>query len=184
MDDAIFTFFFPQGNTFQATLTTSTDTSFVILNYKDIQWTTGVASGGDPKTGLGGTPAHAGFNSGDETNYYNIPGSRTEAVINITKTSNVNVPGRWVFQVDDFKVTGVTTEAPNAAADKRSVNASQTPLTPSLWPLLQTRSTTSARAIKLQLRRRGSRVPSVSQLSVCTEGCLGFICTNFCPFTP
>uniref|UniRef100_A0A669QBQ2 NIDO domain-containing protein n=2 Tax=Phasianus colchicus TaxID=9054 RepID=A0A669QBQ2_PHACC len=105
-----------KGNTFQATLTTNTNTSFIILNYKDIQWTTGVASGGDPKTGLGGTPAHAGFNSGDETNYYNIPGSRTEAVINITKTSNVNVPGRWVFQVDN-EVIGETTEKP--PTDKR-----------------------------------------------------------------
>ncbi|NXK53983.1 TECTA protein, partial [Chauna torquata] len=104
-----------KGNTFQAALTTNTETSFIILNYKDIQWTTGAASGGDPETGLGGTPAHAGFNSGDETNYYNIPGSRTEAVINITKTSNVNVPGRWVFQVDNFTVTGVPTEVPKVA---------------------------------------------------------------------
>lgn len=61
MDDTVFNFFFfLQGNTFQAALTTNTKTSFVILNYKDIQWTTGVASGGDPKTGLGGTPAHVG----------------------------------------------------------------------------------------------------------------------------
>ncbi|XP_032063131.1 alpha-tectorin-like isoform X2 [Aythya fuligula] len=104
-----------KGNTFQAALTTNTETSFIILNYKDIQWTTGAASGGDAETGLGGTPAHAGFNSGDETNYYNIPGSRTDAVINITKTSNVNIPGRWVFQVDNFKVTGVPTEMPKVA---------------------------------------------------------------------
>lgn len=64
------TSFFPQGNTFQAALTTNTKTSFVILNYKDIQWTTGVASGGDPKTGLGGTPAHVGGAEGkwDEGN--------------------------------------------------------------------------------------------------------------------
>uniref|UniRef100_A0A8V0X6J7 NIDO domain-containing protein n=1 Tax=Gallus gallus TaxID=9031 RepID=A0A8V0X6J7_CHICK len=108
-----------KGNTFQAALTTNTKTSFVILNYKDIQWTTGVASGGDPKTGLGGTPAHAGFNSGDETNYYNIPGSRTDAIINITTTSNVNVPGRWVFQVNELELIGVPTEVPHAAADKR-----------------------------------------------------------------
>ncbi|NXH13739.1 SNED1 protein, partial [Bucco capensis] len=99
-----------KGNTFQATLTTDTKRSFVILNYWDIQWTTGSASDGDAETGLGGTPAHAGFNSGDNINYYNIPGSQTEAIINITKTSNVNVPGRWVFQVDDFKVTGVPTQ--------------------------------------------------------------------------
>ncbi|NXT88252.1 TECTA protein, partial [Anhinga rufa] len=104
-----------KGNTFQATLTTDTETSFIILNYWDIQWTTGTASGGDPETGLGGTPAHAGFNSGDETNFYNIPSSQTEAIINITKTSNVNVPGRWVFQVDNFKVTGVPTEVPKVA---------------------------------------------------------------------
>ncbi|NXE29678.1 TECTA protein, partial [Ardeotis kori] len=101
-----------KGNTFQAALTTDTKMSFIILNYWDIQWTTGTASDGDPETGLGGTPAHAGFNSGDETNFYNIPGSQTEAIINITKTSNVNVPGRWVFQVDDFKVP---TEVPKAA---------------------------------------------------------------------
>ncbi|XP_010569784.1 PREDICTED: IgGFc-binding protein-like [Haliaeetus leucocephalus] len=93
-----------KGNTFQAILTTDTKTSFIILNYWDIQWTTGAASDGDAETGLGGTPAHAGFNSGDETNFYNIPGSQTDAIINITKTSNVNVPGRWVFQVDNFKI--------------------------------------------------------------------------------
>ncbi|NXW25826.1 TECTA protein, partial [Circaetus pectoralis] len=104
-----------KGNTFQAVLTTNTKTSFIILNYWDIQWTTGAASDGDPETGLGGTPAHAGFNSGDETHFYNIPGSQTDAIINITKTSNVNVPGRWVFQVDDFKVTGVPTEVPKVA---------------------------------------------------------------------
>lgn len=61
----------------------------------------------------------AGFNSGDETNYYNIPGSRTDAIINITTTSNVNVPGRWVFQVNELELIGVPTEAPHAAADKR-----------------------------------------------------------------
>nr|XP_009665529.1 PREDICTED: alpha-tectorin-like isoform X1 [Struthio camelus australis]XP_009665530.1 PREDICTED: alpha-tectorin-like isoform X2 [Struthio camelus australis] len=107
-----------KGNTFQAALTTDTKMSFIILNYADIQWTSGLASGGDPDTGLGGTPAHAGFNSGDESNFYNIPGSRTEAIINITKTSNVNVPGRWVFQVDKFKVTGVPTEEPKIPDSK------------------------------------------------------------------
>ncbi|NXV81813.1 TECTA protein, partial [Atlantisia rogersi] len=101
-----------KGNTFQAVLTTDTRLSFIILNYWDIQWTTGAASDGDPETGLGGTPAHAGFNSGDATHYYNIPGSETPAILNVTQTSNVNVPGRWVFQVDDFKVTGVPTDPP------------------------------------------------------------------------
>ncbi|XP_053123555.1 IgGFc-binding protein-like [Hemicordylus capensis] len=96
-------------NTFQAVLTTNRKASFVILNYADIQWTTGAANGGDPKTGLGGTPAQAGFDSGDQTNYYVIPASHTPDILNIGKTSNVNIPGRWVFQVNEF-VTGITTD--------------------------------------------------------------------------
>ncbi|NXE98221.1 TECTA protein, partial [Menura novaehollandiae] len=96
-----------KGNTFQAVLTTDSKMFFIILNYSDIQWTTGTASDGDAETGLGGIPAHAGFNSGDDTNFYNIPGSQTDAIINITTTSNVKVPGRWVFRVDVFQVTGV-----------------------------------------------------------------------------
>ncbi|KAJ6650243.1 hypothetical protein lerEdw1_013478 [Lerista edwardsae] len=99
-----------QVNTFQAVLATDAKISFIILNYANIEWTTGIASGGNAKTGLGGTPAQAGFDSGDKKNFYNIPGSRTPDILKIGETTNVQVPGRWVFQVDDF-VIGVTTEA-------------------------------------------------------------------------
>ncbi|XP_062996687.1 alpha-tectorin-like [Elgaria multicarinata webbii] len=97
-------------NTFQAVLCTDGHTAFVIFNYGRIQWTTGAASNGDPRTGLDGIPAQAGFNSGDDKNYYSIPDSRTPRIVNITKTSNVQDQGRWVFQVDNFKVTGVPEE--------------------------------------------------------------------------
>nr|XP_014429304.1 sushi, nidogen and EGF-like domain-containing protein 1 [Pelodiscus sinensis] len=100
-----------QVNTFQAVLANDGQVTFIMLNYGMIQWTTGTASGGNATTGLGGKPAQAGFNSGDNKNFYNIPGSRTEAVLRIGQTSNVGVPGRWVFQVNDFKVTGVPTES-------------------------------------------------------------------------
>ncbi|CAH2318174.1 alpha-tectorin-like [Pelobates cultripes] len=93
-------------NTFQAALTTDGFRYFVIMNYDDIQWTTGTASDGDPETGLGGTPAQAGFNSGDVSHYFNIPGSRTAEVLKIKSTSNVNYPGRWIFRVDNFEVPG------------------------------------------------------------------------------
>ncbi|XP_053547101.1 alpha-tectorin-like [Bombina bombina] len=93
-------------NTFQAVLATDSKRSFIILNYGKITWTTGTASGGNSLTGLGGIAAQAGFNSGDKTHYFNIPGSRTSDVINIGKTTNVNTPGRWVFQVDQFKAPG------------------------------------------------------------------------------
>ncbi|XP_044847398.1 sushi, nidogen and EGF-like domain-containing protein 1 isoform X1 [Mauremys mutica] len=98
-------------NTFQAVLANDGKVTFIMLNYGTIQWTTGTASGGDANTGLGGTPAQAGFNSGDDKNFYNIPGSRTDAILHIGQTSNVGVQGRWVFQVNDFKVTGVPTES-------------------------------------------------------------------------
>ncbi|XP_029432183.1 alpha-tectorin-like [Rhinatrema bivittatum] len=93
-------------NTFQAVLATNGQRAFIMLNYDKIQWTTGTASKGDPETGLGGIPAQAGFNSGDQTHFFNIPGSRTPDILNIKSTSNVNEPSRWVFQVDTFKVPG------------------------------------------------------------------------------
>ncbi|XP_042296376.1 alpha-tectorin-like isoform X3 [Sceloporus undulatus] len=96
-------------NTFQAVLITNGELSFIMLNYDEIQWTTGTASGGKSKTGLGGTPAQAGFDSGDKINYYNIPGSRTPDILKIAETTNVRRPGQWMFQVDEY-VVGVTTE--------------------------------------------------------------------------
>src|SRR6218665_1336370 len=45
-----------QVNTFQAVLATDGRYSFAIFNYGPMTWTTGAASGGDPATGLGGTP--------------------------------------------------------------------------------------------------------------------------------
>lgn len=67
-----------------------------------IQWTTGDASGGE--NGFGGTPALAGFNAGDSIRFFNVPGSRTSEIINITSTSNVNKPGVWIFRTDDERI--------------------------------------------------------------------------------
>ena len=75
-------------------------TSFVSFLYADgeIQWTTGDASGGSG--GLGGTPALAGFNAGDGIHFSTIPGSLSDDIINITDTSNVGIPGVWMFQIN------------------------------------------------------------------------------------
>ena len=75
--------------------------SFVIFLYADggIQWTTGDASNG--VNGFGGTPAQVGFNAGDGVRSATVPASRTDAIVDIELTSNVDVPGMWVLQVDE-----------------------------------------------------------------------------------
>ena len=79
--------------------------SFAIFQYADglIHWTTGDGSGG--VGGLGGIPAQVGFNAGDSKNYEHVPGSGTSAIINITSTSNLLVPGQWIFSVQDTIIT-------------------------------------------------------------------------------
>ena len=83
-----------QTNTFQCVMVTDGANSFVIFLYADngIQWTTGDSSNG--------TPAHVGFNAGDGNRSATVPASRTEAIVDIETTSNVDVPGVWVLQVD------------------------------------------------------------------------------------
>ncbi|XP_041485881.1 sushi domain-containing protein 2-like isoform X2 [Lytechinus variegatus] len=93
-------------NSFQAVLVTDGRYSFAIFNYGDINWTTGTASGGNSSTGLGGIPAQVGFNAGDGVTHYNVPASRTADVVDIETTSNIGVPGRWVFRTDNSNIQG------------------------------------------------------------------------------
>jgi len=70
--------------------------SFIIFLYADglIQWTTGDDSGGT--NGLGGNAATVGYDD-DGANFFTVPGSGTSDIINITQTSNVGIPGMWMF---------------------------------------------------------------------------------------
>ncbi|XP_053072052.1 sushi, nidogen and EGF-like domain-containing protein 1 isoform X9 [Acinonyx jubatus] len=92
-------------NTFQTVLITDGKFSFTIFNYESITWTTGThASSGGDTTGLGGIAAQAGFNAGDGRRYFSIPGSRTADMVEVETTTNVGVPGRWAFRIDDAQV--------------------------------------------------------------------------------
>ncbi|XP_031431396.1 sushi, nidogen and EGF-like domain-containing protein 1 isoform X2 [Clupea harengus] len=92
-------------NTFQVVLITDGELSFTIFQYHNITWTTGMhASSGGDLAGLGGIAAQAGFNAGDGKRYFNIPGSRTDDVVEVESTTNVGYPGRWVFRIDDAHV--------------------------------------------------------------------------------
>ncbi|XP_051788213.1 alpha-tectorin [Erpetoichthys calabaricus] len=91
-------------NSFQAVLISDGVAFFAMFNYGDITWTTGTASGGDPLTGLGGTAAQSGFNGGDVNHFFNLPGSRSNEIVNIEQTTNVNLPGRWLFRIDGDQI--------------------------------------------------------------------------------
>lgn len=61
-------------NTFQAVLASDGLTCFVLLNYGNLQWTTGIANQGDPHTGLGGIPAQVETQRGTgDIRHGNIP---------------------------------------------------------------------------------------------------------------
>ncbi|XP_033646828.1 sushi domain-containing protein 2-like [Asterias rubens] len=96
-------------NTFQAVLVTDGKYSFTFFNYGEIQWTTGVSSYGDKVTGLGGdnelaVPAQVGFNAGDARNFYSVPSSQTDDIVQINRTTNVRKPGRWMFRIDGNEI--------------------------------------------------------------------------------
>ena len=71
----------------------------MIFLYGDLQWTTGDNSGGSG--GLGGTEALVGINAGDGINSVTVPGSRAPNITNVINTSNVGIPGVWIFKVDE-----------------------------------------------------------------------------------
>ncbi|MBE9214490.1 PEP-CTERM sorting domain-containing protein [Plectonema cf. radiosum LEGE 06105] len=103
-------------NTFQTVLRNRQDTgngNFDIeYRYDQLEWTTGDASGGS--NGFGGTPAQAGFDAGDLTNFFTLPGSRTNEVLNLQNTSNLPepVPGVWSFAVRNGQLPGSSPENP------------------------------------------------------------------------
>ena len=89
-----------QTNTFQCVLAVVGTQSYAIYLYADglIQWTTGDDNGG--RGGLGGNEALAGYANTTITSY-TIPGSRTDAILGIASTTNIGVPGMWVFRLDE-----------------------------------------------------------------------------------
>lgn len=100
-------------NNFQLLLRNQGEGNFDIeFRYDRLQWTTGDASGGSG--GFGGTPAQAGFDAGDNVNFFTLPGSRTAAVLDLDNTSNVSMdtPGLWVFSIREGDVPGTTPENP------------------------------------------------------------------------
>ena len=75
-----------QVNTFQAVLATDGTLMFVMFLYEDIQWSSATS---------------IGLNAGDGVNFVTVPESFTaDSVLNLTNTSNVDLPGVYIYRVD------------------------------------------------------------------------------------
>lgn len=103
-------------NNFQLVLSTSATCATagdfdVEFRYDQCRWTTGDASGGT--NGLGGTPAQVGFDAGNRMDYVSLPMSRTMAILDVCRSSNVpgGEPGLWRFQIRGGGVAGGCTGA-------------------------------------------------------------------------
>lgn len=59
--------------------------------------------------GLQGDPALIGFDSGTGTTF-NLPGSGTDAVLMLNETSNIAVPGVFVFRIGPGGITSGMSE--------------------------------------------------------------------------
>ena len=67
-----------------------------------IQWTSSDKSGRYSR--LSGFESLAGFNAGNGINYYTIAGSQTSRIIDVTRTTNIGIPGTWIFKVGGLYV--------------------------------------------------------------------------------
>ena len=45
-----------------------------------------------------------GFDAGDGENFFALPSSRTPEIIDINEGSNVELPGRWIFRIDEQNI--------------------------------------------------------------------------------
>jgi nidogen (entactin) len=77
-------------NTFQTVIAISETSTFLNFNYDSLQiFSKSITIGG---------------NMGDGINFYEFPVNFTRNVSNLVSQSNVNVPGKWLLQVDKFNI--------------------------------------------------------------------------------
>jgi len=89
---------YDRTNTFQVVIASDGFDSFTFFLYEDngVQWVRGQ---GKDAPGIPDQHAHAGFDSGDLINYYTLQGSGQPNVQEIARSSNVGVPGKWLFHI-------------------------------------------------------------------------------------
>lgn len=85
-------------NTFQIVIASDGQDSFICYHYLDdgINW---ITSSGKESPYYPDPPAQAGFDSGEGRRYYRLPNSGTKQVKDLATSSNINVPGAWIYRM-------------------------------------------------------------------------------------
>jgi len=113
-----------KNNTFQAVLVSNKNNSFTIFNYETIEWS--VSNNTDKH-------AEAGYSAGDNNNYCVLEGSFSSEVVNLTRKSNVEIPGKWIFRIDDSLKIVTTT---SSSTSTTTTTSSSTPMVSKDYVLL------------------------------------------------
>ncbi|XP_056399830.1 sushi, nidogen and EGF-like domain-containing protein 1 [Hyla sarda] len=90
-------------NTFQAVLISDGKLTFLLFNYLDLQWP--FLYNGEQE----GPVSYAGLNNEDFSISYQLPNSQSISIVQLNATSNINVTGRWAFNVDRNVLQNSTT---------------------------------------------------------------------------
>lgn len=80
-------------NTFQLIMTTNGEDSYVLFNYGRLQWPSENAY----------IEVEAGFNFGDNVQFFRMEGSGTHNISQLENKSNVNMRSKWLFKVDSYE---------------------------------------------------------------------------------
>ena len=75
--------------------------------------------------------ATVGFDLGADNLYYTLPFSGTDAVVNLTMTSNTNNPGLWIYRVDQSDLE--CRSSPISPSPSPSPNTSPIPIPQTLY---------------------------------------------------
>ena len=80
-------------NTYQLTLTTGGIRSFAIFDYISLTWDE-----------YGSSKSRAFYDAGNGEDYKLLDGSFTPEILKLSINSNVGIPGKWIFRVDESSV--------------------------------------------------------------------------------
>jgi len=107
------------NNTFQVVIATDGKISFLIFNFGIMSW---------PNSQFE-MNSFFGYNAGDNINFYSYPDSFTNNITNVANSSNVNLPGKWIF-IASSKILSTTSTIRSTTSTTSTSKTNRTTLVP------------------------------------------------------